>query len=194
MGSTTHMQATDVAAAAAKKQKQSAEAGAEPAGQEDEAEDDEDNEADEDEVTEEGSDEESEEEEETSEEESSDEVTAPPHPCSCTTQCACHGCPSCHHRSCGPSGMLHRPHDRRCCMSRTAAAMRAARRTARRSGRSAWRGRSRCARRASRLPWSPAPRTTCAPPSAASWAMSTQVCTGCPGGTAVFCPPPPAFV
>ena len=62
------MQAEEVTAAAAKKQKQAPEAGAEPADEEDEDEDDED----------EDSDEESE--EETSDEESSDEVTAPSPP------------------------------------------------------------------------------------------------------------------
>lgn len=68
----THVQAEEVTAAAAKKQKQAPEAGAEPADEEDEDEDDEDEDTDED------SDEESE--EETSDEESSDEVTAPSPP------------------------------------------------------------------------------------------------------------------
>ena len=98
----TQLQATEVTAAAAKKQKQAPGARADPAAHEEEDlgedEDDEDGE------TEEGSEEESE--EETSEEDSSDEVTAPLTPAFASRNEAVTAAPPPANAE-GPSGMLH---------------------------------------------------------------------------------------
>ena len=95
------MQAMEVTAAAAKKQKQAPEASADPADDEEDGEDE--DEDDEDGDTEENSEEESE--EETSEEDSSDEVTAPPTPtCPSRNEAATAAYPLV--IAAGPSGML----------------------------------------------------------------------------------------